>query len=113
MKYVFEDGKPNAPSWTIVLTATFMTASSPTPPAPSQRATTMPARTLLTTINTLTAKVQATLSENRVVEEFAAGAPLIGPVTIISDRSSVHTTRSNSTKPTNENPSLLSCCDVR
>src|SRR5687768_12417749 len=52
MKYAFEEGRPKLPSCTIVATATLITAKAPTPSAPSQRATMIPAATLLKIIST-------------------------------------------------------------
>src|SRR5215208_77298 len=55
---MFDEGSPKLPSWTIVATATLITANCPTPSAPSQRATIIPATTLLKIINTRVANVQ-------------------------------------------------------
>src|ERR1044072_452051 len=99
MKYVFEEGKPKLPSCTIVVTATLMTASSPTPRAPSQRATITPAATLLTIISSRVASVHTTLREN---EDSRLNVGL----------STAHTRDSNSTTPTSEIPNRVCGCDA-
>src|SRR5690242_10850959 len=100
MKYVFDDGSPKLPSWTIVVTATLITANSPTPCAPSQRATITPATTLLTIINSRVASVATTLRENED-SRFNFGL------------STVHTRDSSSTTPTGESPNRVSGCGAR
>src|ERR1044072_9238991 len=99
MKYVFDEGKPKLPSCTIVVTATLMTASWPTPRAPSQRATITPAATLLTIISSRVASVHTTLREN---EDSRLNVGL----------STAHTRDSNSTTPTSEIPNRVCGCDA-
>jgi hypothetical protein len=72
MKYVFDDGRPKLPSWTIVETATLITANCPTPSAPSHHATMTPATTLLKIINTRVANVHPIWVENLIEESLAA-----------------------------------------
>src|SRR6185436_9980109 len=76
MKYVFDEGRPKLPSCTIVATATLITANCPTPSVPSQRATIIPAATLLKIINRRVAKVHAIWDVKRISaeQEFHAKA---------------------------------------
>src|SRR3954447_5828060 len=85
MKYVLEDGRPKLPSWTIVVTATLITASCPTPSAPSHHATMTPATTLLKIINRRVTKVHPICDEN-LIEEFSGVDPALIPQTQIQQR---------------------------